>query len=127
MVEGSESLLLARLAAKRTAGADLWAPSHRPLLDSRIVTLTNIPSKSGVPDYSKATLHWSSRAAVPSDGIRAVDAVLRASAPNCRCAVLYSGEAGGMYKVALVGSSPPYAAVRYAVSKKTLFVHRADP
>jgi hypothetical protein len=102
------------------------AKANQPLLDSRIVTLTNIPSEGGVPDYSKATLHWSSRAAVPSDGIKAVDAVLRASKPNCRCAVLYSDEAGGAYKVALVASSPPYAAVRYSVSKRTLFVHRTD-
>jgi hypothetical protein len=103
------------------------AKANQPLLDSRIVMLTNIPSEGGVPDYSKATLHWSSRAAVPSDGVKAVNAVLRASTPNCRCVVLYSDAAGGAYKVALVASSAPYAAVRYSVSKGTLFVHRADP
>jgi hypothetical protein len=103
------------------------AKANQPLLDSRIVTLTNIPTKNGDPDYMKATYHWSSRAAVPSDGVRAVNAVLRTSAPNCRCTVLYSGEAGGTYKVALVASSPPYAAVRYSVSKRTLFVRRAHP
>ena len=102
------------------------AKANQPLLDSRIVTLTNIPSEGGAPDYAKATLHWSSRTAVPSDGIKAVAAVLRASKPKCKCAVLYSDEAGGAYNVALVASSPPYAAVRYSVSKTTLVVHRTD-
>jgi hypothetical protein len=103
------------------------ARANQPLPDSRIVTLTNIPSKDGAPDYKNATLHWSSRTAVPSDGIKAVDAVLRASMRHCACAVLYSDETGGPYKVALVASSPPYAAVRYSVSKKTFSVRRADP
>jgi hypothetical protein len=103
------------------------AEANQPLPDSRIVTLTNIPSGGGGPDYSKATLHWSTRTAVPSDGLKAVDAVLRASKPHCKCAILYSGEAGGAYNVALVAASPPYAAVRYTVSKRTLFVRRTDP
>ncbi len=99
---------------------------NRPLLDSRIVTLTNIPSKSGVPDYSKATLHWSTRVVVPILGIKAVNAVLHASSLHCKCSVLYSGEAGDAYDVALVVSSSPYAVVRYSVSKTTMLVHRAD-
>jgi hypothetical protein len=103
------------------------AEANQPLPDSRIVTLTNIPPGGGGPDYATATLHWSTRTAVSSDGIKAVDAVLRAAKPHCKCAILYSGEAGGAYNVALVASSPPYAAVRYSVSKRTLFVHRTDP
>jgi hypothetical protein len=105
------------------------AKANRPLLDSRIATLTNIPSKDGAPDYSRATMHWSARAAVPSDGVKALHAMLRAVRPACTCAVLYSGEAGGTYHVALIAPSPPYAPVRYDVSKSTLSVrlHGSKP
>jgi hypothetical protein len=103
------------------------AKTNQPLRDSRIVTLTNIPSGKDGPDYAKATLQWSRRTAVPSDGVKAVNAVLRASKPTCTCAVLYSDAAGEAYDVALVAPSPPYAAVRYSVSKRTYLVHRIGP
>ena len=103
------------------------AAANRPLLDSRLVTLTDVPSQGGVPNYAKATLHWSRRPAVPSGGVKAVAAVLRASKTRCRCAVLYAGPAGGAYDVALVASSPPYAAAHYAVTASTLSVHRKAP
>lgn len=92
--------------------------SHRrPILDSRVVYLTDIPSVGGAPDYSKATLRWPVTA-ISASGVRAVAAVTRGS---CDCEILFNQPAAGTYwiwKIPLSGS----AVKKYSVNARTLVV-----
>jgi hypothetical protein len=64
----------------------------KPVLDSRIIYLSNIPSVHGEPDYSKATLHWPKIIVISEGGVRAIDAVLRSTGKrdNCGCEILFN-------------------------------------
>lgn len=49
----------------------------KPLVDTRIAFLTDIPSVNGAPQYTKATIRWPRVPVASGTGIRAIDAVLR--------------------------------------------------
>ena len=50
---------------------------HKPILDTHIVYLTNIPAKNRQPVYSKARLSWPHTVMVGPQGVRSLGAVLR--------------------------------------------------
>ncbi len=121
------------------AAVHALALRRRPILDSHIVALTDIPQVNGEPDYAKATLKWPRTVAVPADGVRAIDAVLRFSGTprDCRCGVLYDPVGGVTRRIwvlplespASSGSAPAYMSVvnprEYAVNVRTLVVTAA--
>jgi hypothetical protein len=75
--------------------------AHKPILDSRTVYLTNIPSVRGIPDFSRATLHSPKVVAVPATGVRAIASVLGSSRPpkDCNCEVLVHALGPAAYQI----------------------------
>jgi hypothetical protein len=73
------------------------ASQGKPLRDSRVVYLSNIPQVRGQPDYGNATLFWPKAIAIGPNGVRAVAYTLRYSqtGPNCNCAILVQASNGG--------------------------------
>jgi hypothetical protein len=64
---------------------------NKPLLDTRTVHLSDIPTVNGRPDYSRATLYWPRIVAVPASGVRAIATVLRSTSTGlrCQCEILF--------------------------------------
>ena len=96
---------------------------NKPLLDSRIVYLTNIPSLNGEPQYDKATLSWPKHVIVSAAGVRALSAVMRFAGirPSCGCAVLFSEQSNEPYRIWVITSSSA-SVTGYSVDAKTFSV-----
>ncbi len=94
----------------------------RPLLDPRTVFANNVPSAHGVPQYSKAILHWPRVAVVPVRGVQAIDAVLRSTGNGrrCRCAILFNQPSKATYWIWKIPLSNSGTAKKYSVDAKTL-------
>ena len=95
----------------------------KPVLDTRTVYLSNIPSVHGEPDFSKATLTWPKVVVIPVRGVRAIEAVLRSTKvhANCACEILFKqadDETYWIWKIPQSGS----AATKYVVDAKTRVV-----
>jgi hypothetical protein len=119
------------LLALRQAGSSIaqLAKQGKPILDSRIVTLSNIPAARGKfpgPDYSKATLHWFRAVVVSAGGVRAIDAVLRSIGGKCDCEVLFNQPSGATYWVWTIPTSPSASVKKYSVDAKSLTVTPSD-
>jgi hypothetical protein len=93
----------------------------KPVLDTRTVFLSNIPSVHGEPDFSKATLNWPKVVVVPVVGVRAIDAVLRSTKVRgtCGCEILFSQPDDETYWIWKIPPSG-LAATKYVVDAKTL-------
>lgn len=111
LLDRSHMTLIASLAAR-----------NRPMLDSRTIYLDNIPTVHGEPDYSKATYRWPKVAVISPGGVRAIDAVLRASS-KCACEILYNRPNVATYwvwELPINGSAP---VKKYVVDATTLAVN----
>ena len=104
------------------------ASQQHPLIDSRTVFLTDIPTVNGEPDYSKATLHWPRPILIPAAGVRAIDALLRVEGigPKCACGLLFDGLHGRAYPMWVIGLAGPHRARAYSVDASTLRVTRVQ-
>lgn len=71
------------------------ARAGRPLLDTRTVTLTDIPQVDGSPDYRHATLRFSRGIAVSATGVREIAAYLRTHRASARTSLLFRPDARG--------------------------------
>jgi hypothetical protein len=105
--------------------------SNEPLFDSRTVYLSNIPSVHGQPDYSKATLTFPHVIAVSAGGVRAIDAVLRASGEPgdaCACEILFNEResAPRTYRIWKIPVAPGATASAYTVDAATFAVTQAS-
>jgi hypothetical protein len=102
------------------------AQQGEPVVDDRIIYLTNIPLLNGQPDYTKATLHWPRIIVVPVTGVRAIDAVLRftRSAANCGCAILFSQARNARYLISELPLSAPSNVQKFSVDAKSFAVVR---
>lgn len=98
--------------------------TRKPMLDSRVVYLSNIPSTNGMPDYAKATLTWPRTVVISAAGVRAIDAVFRSAGVHgpCACAILFDGRDIATYRVWKIPLSAPATPIKYAVDAKTLVV-----
>ncbi|HEX3549713.1 MAG TPA: hypothetical protein VHT53_05025 [Candidatus Elarobacter sp.] len=102
------------------------AASDRPVLDDRIFTVTHVPYVNGEPDYRHAA-GWNAHAvAIPADGVRAIDAVLR-TLPNraCACRILYDRANASTDWVWTLPLAPGAPVTKYAVDVRTLHVTSA--
>lgn len=99
---------------------------HKPVLDSRIIYLSNIPSVQGEPDYSKATLHWPKITVISEGGVRAIDAVLRSTGnrDDCGCEILFNQPNKTTYLVWKLPMSTS-AVKKFSVDAKTFVVTQA--
>lgn len=104
----------------------ILAKQGKPVVDDRIIYLTNIPLLNGQPDYTKATLHWPRIIVVPVTGVRAIDAVLRftRSAANCGCAILFSQARNARYLISELLLSAPSKVQKFSVDAKSFAVVR---
>lgn len=75
--------------------------NHQPMLDSRTVYLTNIPSVRGRPDFSQATLYLPKVVVIPANGVRAIASVLQSSSSpkECNCEVLFHQVDRNVYQI----------------------------
>ncbi len=105
-----------------------WIPGlamrGQPLVDSRTVFLTNIPTVNGEPDYSKATLSWPKHVVVSAGGVRAIAAVLHHAGirGHCNCGVLFDQTLATTYSVSIISLSAPHATKNFTVDDKTFAV-----
>jgi hypothetical protein len=105
-----------------------WIPGlaklGKPMLDSRTVFLTNIPTTNGEPDYAKATLSWPKHIVISSGGVRAIDAVLRHAGVrgDCGCGVLFDQTLAASYSVVTISLSASHATKAYTVDARTFAV-----
>jgi hypothetical protein len=97
---------------------------QEPMLDSRIIYLSNIPSVNGEPDYSKATLTWPKIIVISAGGVRAIDAVLRSKGTrdDCRCEILFNRPSNATYWVWKILRSASRTVRKYSVDAKTFVV-----
>jgi hypothetical protein len=101
------------------------AKRGKPLLDSRVVYLANIPSSHGEPNYAKATLRWPHVVVIPVAGVRAIDAVLRSTGTgDCRCDIFFNQPNAATYWVWKLQRSPSLVLHKYVVDAKTFAVKK---
>lgn len=96
----------------------------KPVVDDRVIYLTNIPTVHGEPDYSKATLRWPRVILISSAGVQAINAVLHFNSAqrNCHCAILFNQPDPATYWVWKLPLSAAVGVKKYAVDAKTLAV-----
>ncbi|HEY5257810.1 MAG TPA: hypothetical protein VIJ12_05460 [Candidatus Baltobacteraceae bacterium] len=95
----------------------------KPILDTRIVSLGEIPNLHGDPDYTKAKYHWPKVVAVPAGGVRAIGAVLRSIGhADCGCEILFDQPNGTTYWIWTIPMTASGTVSKYAVDAKTLAV-----
>jgi hypothetical protein len=100
---------------------------HRPMLDSRKVSLSDIPMVNGQPDYNKATLRWPKTIAISAGGVQAIDAVLQLTGEDatpyaCSCEILFNQRNAREYWIWKILVSPPHHVTKYTVDSRTLAV-----
>ncbi len=80
------------------------AAQNRPLLDSRMVELANIPQRNGGADFFHATYIWKRSVAIGASGVRLVNSTLTAhgGAGKCACEILYEKQANGRENVTVL-------------------------
>jgi len=99
----------------------------KPVVDDRIIYLSNISLVRGEPDYSKATLRWPRVILISSAGVRAINAVLRFNSAkrDCHCVILFNQPDPATYWVWKLPLSAVASVRKYAVDAKTLSVTAA--
>ena len=99
-----------------------------PMLDTRTVYFSNIPSLHGEPDYSRATLRWPRVIAISAAGVRAIDAVFRSTGAgnNCNCAVLFNESNAKTDRVWEISEFSVTALKKYSIDTRTLAVTRLE-
>jgi hypothetical protein len=108
-----------------------WIPGlakqGQPMIDSRTVFLTNIPTLNGEPDYTKATLSWPKHIVISAGGVRAIDAVLRYAGirKDCGCGVLFDIPQPKTYSVSIISMSTSHVTKTYTVDARTFTVSAA--
>lgn len=117
----SSSVLLDREQVRQLSDRGL---RNKPVLDTRTVYLSNIPSVHGEPDYSKATLDWPKTIVISVGGVQAIDAVLRSTGAgrDCSCEILFDQPNPATYWVWKLPLSPAVSTKKYAINAKTLAV-----
>ena len=118
---GSHSVLLDR---SHVALVPDLATHGRPMLDSRTVWLSDIPSVNGQPDYSRAQLGWPDIIAIPANGVRAIDAVLRSSGvvrSGC-CAILFNQPDASTFWIWAIPIAAPGNVSKFSVNARTFAV-----
>lgn len=65
------------LDASRLRLLGMLAKQGKPLIDARIVALSNIKTVNNAPDYQHATLHWSRRVVIAASAVRSLAAAAR--------------------------------------------------
>ncbi|MGA9419622.1 MAG: hypothetical protein WBV40_10760 [Candidatus Cybelea sp.] len=103
-----ESVLVDRGHLRQVPGL---VKNHQPMLDSRTVYLTNIPSVRGKPDFSRATLRWPKAVVISANGVRAIASVLQSSRlpAECNCEILFHQVRRNVYqiwKIPIAGGAP---------------------
>lgn len=101
------------------------AKTNAPIYDRRTIYLSNIPMVRGVPDYSKATVHWPKTVAVSPAGVKAIDAMLAASGTDrndCRCELLVNRPGAKTYRIWRIPIAAAEPVRKYAVDARTLAV-----
>lgn len=101
------------------------AKTGMPMLDTRTLRWTHIPlSRSGSPDFARATQRPLKAVIVSANGVKALRAALL-FAGTCRCELLYNRPNAETYWVWTIPVNASTRAVRkYAVNAKTLMVQR---
>lgn len=105
-----------------------WIPGlakrGQPMIDSRTVFLTNIPTVNGEPDYTKAILSWPKHIVISAAGVRAINAVLLQTRvrSNCSCGVLFDQTQATAYSVRIISLSMSHETKSYIVDAKTFAV-----
>lgn len=96
----------------------------KPVLDTRTVYLSNIPSVHGEPDYSNASLHWPKVVVISEGGVRAIEAVLRSTSirDDCGCEILFTQPSKMTYWVWKIPISSAPVVRKYTVDAKTFAV-----
>jgi len=117
----SSSVLLDREQIRQLSDRSL---RNKPVLDTRTVYLSNIPSVHGEPDYSKATLRWPQTIVISVGGVRAIEAVLRSTNArgDCSCEILFDQPNPATYWVWKLPLSAAVSVKKYAVDAKTFAV-----
>jgi hypothetical protein len=105
-----------------------FAKQGKPLIDSRTVYLTDIPTADGEPDYAKATVSWPKHIVISAGGVRAIDAVLHQAGvrDGCGCGVLFDQTKATTYSVSIISLSKSHATKTYTVDAKTFKVAPAQ-
>jgi hypothetical protein len=134
---GPNRLELAERSAPRTGRSVLLdqaqvrsiprvAQRGTPIRDGRAFRVTQVPYANGQMDYRKMRAVASGVVAVPPNGVRAIDAVLRsAGGGDCGCEVLFHQPSAATYWIWTIPMTGPPAAKKYAVDAKTLAVTAA--
>ncbi|HEY7981337.1 MAG TPA: hypothetical protein VID19_07610 [Candidatus Eremiobacteraceae bacterium] len=101
-----------------------FATRRQPMIDSRTVFLTKIPTVNGEPDYAKAVLRWPKSIVISAGGVRAIDAVLRYAGvhANCGCGVLFDQAQATTYSVSIISMSASHATETFTVDARTFAV-----
>ncbi len=101
----------------------------KPVVDDRIIYLTNIPTVHGEPDYSRATLRWPRVTLISSAGVRAINAVLqfKSAQRDCHCVILFNQPDPATYWVWKLPVSAAEGVTKYAVDATTLAVKATPP
>ena|ERR1700736_3720158 len=117
----SSSVLLDREQIRQLSDRSL---RNKPVLDTRTVYLSNIPSVHGEPDYSKAMLRWPKTIVISVGGVRAIEAVLRSTSArgDCSCEILFDQPNPATYWVWRLPLSAAVSVKKYAVNAKTFAV-----
>jgi hypothetical protein len=91
--------------------------SHQPMLDSRAVYLSDIPSVRGRPDFSRATLRWPKVVVISANGVRAIASVLRSSRSpaECNCEILFQQVRSNVYRIWKIPIVPGAPVRKYTV------------
>lgn len=97
------NMLLARWALHELA---LRAQANEPLRDPRPITVTNIPSVNGQPDYRNATVVFDRPIAIQAGAVKSIESILRRAkvGPGCSCAIVVH-QANGNYDVWKIDAS----------------------
>jgi len=100
------------------------AKQGKPVVDDRIIYLTNIPTVHGEPDYSKATLRWPQVILISPAGVRAIGAVLRftRSPADCDCVILLNQPRSTTYWIWKFPLSAPSKAQKFSVDAENFNV-----
>jgi hypothetical protein len=99
------------------------AKQDKPLLDTRTVHLSDIPTVNGRPDYSRATLYWPKAVAISANGVHAIDAVLQSTpGGRCECEILFHRLSPHRYWIWTIPVPAGVPLKKYSVEARTLRV-----
>jgi hypothetical protein len=119
---GARSVLI---NAEHLASVPDLVKHGKPMLDSRTVFLSDIPSVNGEPDYSRAKVAWPNSVIVSIGGVRAIDAVMRSTGgAQGHYSVLYDRPSNSAYWIWKIPMAPSASVQNFIVDARTFAVTR---